>query len=114
MRSIDHNPKFQKNLKALSKKDRATPEDLERLLSDIAEHGPPPRADRIPNLKGSPTYKQRLGIGNSGTRSGIRVIYYCDSQRVVPLFAYSKGDSANVPTKQIASALRAAGLLPPD
>ena len=66
---------------------------------------------QIPNLDGLPVFKQRLRLGGRGTRSGARIIYYCDSELVVALALYTKSDRADIPRKEIRQALKAAGLV---
>ena len=112
MRDIRRGERFGKCLKSLARKHKSAPEDVERALSQCAENGPPARADQIRNLGGLPVFKQRLRLGDKGTRGGARLIYYCDEECVVALFLYSKSDQEDIAVKELRDALAAAGLLP--
>ncbi len=111
MREIARSSSFERDLKKLAKKHQGIEDDAEACLEDCARNGPPDRAMRIPNQRGRPVFKQRLRLGGKGTRSGARIIYYCDADRVIALALYSKGDRTDIPGEEIRKALESAGLI---
>jgi len=109
-REITCSALFEDNLKKLAKKERAIDQVAREALSEIAaaEHVP---GDQIPGLGGAPVYKLRLACGNRGKRGGYRLIFYCAERLVRGMFVYKKTETEDIPTKVIAFALKAAGLI---
>lgn len=82
---------------------------MESKLRRIAKDGPSDTANRIPNIKGKPVFKERMGTGTRGKRGGLRLIYYCDDGLALPLFIYKK-NQPDVSVKAITEALRNQGI----
>lgn len=111
MREIAKTTNFTNNLKQLSRKYPELKSTVEDALKKYAATGATPSSDRIPGLDGHPVFKERLPLRNTGRRGGARIIYFCDSDRVLALFLYVKTDQADVPTKEIREALKSADVL---
>ena len=112
IRELHHTPRFKKDLKTVSKKYK----NLEPLVSDffqeVCSNRRNVQGNRIPGAN-QPVFKSRVPLGDKGKRSGARVIYYCDTAKVVALFIYAKNDKEDIPMKEILTALKAFDLLPP-
>ena len=80
-------------------------------LKICASQGPGERSTQIPGLGGEPVFKERLTLRDKGRRGGARIIYYCNEEKVVPLFVYVKASQNDVPVNEIRNALKAAQLL---
>lgn len=113
VRSVDCNDRFEGYLKSLTKKRYPDLEKTVReFLEDRARSGADATSQKIPGVGGGSVFKNRLRLGNMGKRKGARIIFYCDEERVVPLFIYAKNQIADIPVNEIKDALREFGLLP--
>ena len=112
-REVEATVSFARSLKQLSKKHPELQNAVQNALDEYSNKGPTHRSDKIPNLDGQPVFKERLRLSNQGQSGGARIIYYCDSEQVIPLFLYVKSGQADVPAKEIRDALKAADLLGP-
>jgi len=101
---------FADDLKHLAKKEPDLGQVVTDQLAAIAGCQGRLPGDLIPGIGGAPVYKVRLACGHRGKRGGYRLIYYCAEQLVRALFIYRKSDEANIHSKVIANALKAAGL----
>ena len=113
IRELERSETFIKGIRRLSKKYPSVEDDAENFLRQVCSSGPVQTSKRIPGTGGS-VFKERLGLGNRGRRSGARVIYYCDDSRVLALFVYAKNDKDDVPVPEILEALDDFDLLPPN
>ena len=102
---------FARILKQLSKKHPNLEDRVTEALRRYAAQGPTPRSAQIPGLDGKPVFKERLPLRDKGRRGGARIIYYCDEDKVVPLFLYLKTSREDIPVNEIRDALKAAHLL---
>ena len=102
---------FTNSLKQLSKKYPELRNTVEDALKQYAATGAPRSSDKIPGLDGHPVFKERLRLRDKGQRGGARIIYFCDSDRVLALFLYVKASQTDVPTKEIREALKSARVL---
>lgn len=109
-RKIDPTKTFLSNLKDLSKKHPDLSDAVDEALDGYAETGESSASSKIPRMKGLPVFKERLAFGNQGKRGAARIIYYCDSELVVPMFLYTKNVQA-VREKKILDALKSADLI---
>ena len=85
-RKIECTKTFEGNLKDLSKKHPDLSDAVDAALAGYAATGESSASSKIPRMKGSPVFKERLAFGNQGKRGAARIIYYCDSELVVPMF----------------------------
>jgi hypothetical protein len=111
-RQIQQNDRFDKDLRSVCRKHHDLEDNVKGALTTIATSETPP-GDKIPGIGGQPAYKLRIKCGNKGKRGGARLIYYCAEALVVPLFIYVKNEIEDIPRKEIADALVAAGLVAP-
>lgn len=105
MREIERSPAYKKDLKKLVRKYRDLKRTVNEYLEACALHGPASNAHRMPDLDGRPVYKQRLKLGNKGTRGGARLIFFCNSEVVRAVRLYVKTDTADIPSQSIRKAL---------
>lgn len=113
VRSVDRTDQFEKDLKSLTKKKYLDLEETVReFLKDCSKSGAVAPSHKIPGVGKGSVFKSRLPLGNMGKRKGARIIFYCDEERVVPLFIYAKNQTADIPVNEIKDALREFGLLP--
>ena len=110
-REIAETQGFARILKQLSKKYPDLEDRVTDALKIYAALGPTPRSAQIPGLDGKPVFKERLPLRDRGGKGGARIIYYCDSGKVVPLFLYVKASREDVPVNEIRDALKVAHLL---
>lgn len=111
-RYIEKTTAFKNSLRRLSKKHPGLEQIVDEALNSYATDGPP--LDRIPGVGGHPVFKERRPLPNRGKRGGLRIISYCDEDRVVGLLLYAKGDRESVPNNVIKDALRNCGLYKSD
>lgn len=104
-------PAFQQQLKQIDRKHPGTAAQVNAILANIAAGNMPPTAQQIPGLGGQPVFKLRIRVGNAGTQSGGRLIFYHSGACTIPLFIYMKANTGNMAPAEIQAALRAAGLL---
>ena len=109
-RATERTPGFERCLKRLSKKHPSLCDTVNDALEGYASTGKTAASDQIQGLDGRPVFKERLSICNQGKRKGPRIIYYCDSHRVVGMFLYTKNEQDDVPVKEIKKALEETGL----
>ena len=74
-------PAFRRSLNKLERKHPGTRKLIEDMVSDIADHGLPKGAMRIPGLQGQPVFKMRIRMGQLGKQQG-RLICYCHRPRL--------------------------------
>ena len=96
---------------ALSKKHPALSEVVDVALDLYAAAGESSTSLKIPRQRGLPVFKDRLAYGNQGKSGAARIVYYCDSETVVPLLLFAKSKQEDVSPKEIRDALKSAGLL---
>ena len=118
-REVTRTRSFERSLERLVRKHPELEETVEAALRGYASNGPGRNSDKIPGLSGQPVFKQRLRLSGQGQRGAARIVYYCDSDRVLALFVYVKSGRDNVSPGEIRDALESAGLLesvgsPPD
>lgn len=111
VREIAKSQGFTRNLKKLAGKHLGLEVSVCEALETYASQGPTGRSTRIPGLAGAPVFKERLALGDRGRRAGARIIYYCNEEKVVPLFVYVKASQKDIPVNEIRDALKAANLL---
>ena len=114
VRKIERTKTFADNLENLSKKYVELGSAVDAALNRYAATGESTTSFRLMRVKGLPVFKDRLAFGNRGKRGAARIIYYCDSERVVALFLFAKSRREDVPTREIRDALISAGLLERD
>ena len=114
MREIRRTDGSTRNLKQLSKKHGDLETSVSDALANIATAGPADNDHLIRGLGGQPVYKRRMGLGKKGKRGGARLIFYCDEESLIALFAYAKNKKEDILSAEIADALGRAGLLPQD
>ena len=101
-------PPFDKEFKALKKKYASIVKDLENLEKELVKN--PELGDEITK----DIYKIRMAITskNRGKSGGARIIYFnlfaqkTDSDEIVLLAIYDKGDRENITDKEIRQALK--------
>lgn len=103
-RAIEQSSGFKSSLRRLGKNRPGLEQEVSNALAAYAADGPPP--DRIPGVDGNPVFKERLALPNQGKRGGLRIVVYCDDDRVVGLFLYLKGDKGDVTDTVIVNALK--------
>ena len=113
-RRLEYSGEFEKALQSSTRKDRRLREQVDKVLALRLEQGPgnDPKLQRV---EGSPVFTTRIPAQGCGKRGGARVIYYCDHERLLPLFIYIKSKKENTNREdigQIRNALQAAGLWP--
>ena len=109
-REIQYGPIFCKNLKYLGRKYKGLGPIVDATLKTYIKSGPTETSRKIPNLGGKPVFKDRIPIPGKGKRGGVRIIYYCDHERLIPLYAYAKSETIDLPMDEIEKALES--LLP--
>ena len=94
-------PRFEKDLKRLSRKYRKIKSDVSPLIKQLEENKSP--GDRVPGTNFI-VYKVRVKNSdlNKGKRAGYRVIYYVQKHDVVMLLTiYAKSDQPDIKPHQI-------------
>jgi len=112
-RQVERTASFANDLKALSKKHPALGQRVDEALAEYAANGKSHTSHQIPYLNSLPVFKDRLAFGDRGKRGAARIIYFCDQDRVLALFLYTKGQQSDVPRNEIRAALKSAGLWEP-
>lgn len=114
-RRIVRSSRFERDLRSLTRKKYP---DLEKtvhtFLTRCANTGVPAASHKIPGVGNNSVFKSRLALRGRGKRKGARIIYFCDEERVVALFVYTKNSLSDVPANEIRAALNAAGLFDVD
>ena len=87
---------------------------MEEFLDNCVAAGPGRSSQRLKRVDERAVYKERLRIPGMGKRSGIRVIYYCESPVVYALAVFGKSSTEDIPPNEIKRALAQAGLLGDD
>lgn len=105
-------PSFDKQLDSLSGKHPDIYAKVTERLRECCKNGPARSGHKLRRTGGLPVFKERLAVGTAGKRGGARLIYYCDREKVVALFIFVKAARADVPSKEVQIALKAANLTP--
>lgn len=107
-RRIKRTSGFEKDVKRISRKHADFAAAVDRFLDEAARKDVP-SGMMIPGVEGKPVYKARLPLGGRGKRGGARLIYYCGTDLVLALYAFSKSDTVDIPVKEIRNALSTLG-----
>lgn len=101
---------FRRSLNRLAKKHQSLPREIDDFLQQIILHGTTWRCQRIRQVGENPVFKVRIKITGVSLSKCPRLIYYCDDDRVIGLFVYTKNQRTDVPPQEIIDALNEIGL----
>lgn len=109
-REIHTWPPFQRSLDRLAKKHQSLPKVIDDFLQQAILHGRTWRCQQIRQVDENPVFKVRIKITGVSLSRCPRLIYFCDDDRVIGLFVYTKNQRTDVPPQEIIDALNEIGL----
>lgn len=112
VREVSYTESCKRTLRRLARQHPDLPDTVAAALKRYAVGGPSARY-RQQGVDGRPVFKERLPLRGMSKRRGARLIVYCDDERVVALFVYTKSALGVIPGGVIRDALDEAGLTNP-